>query len=113
MVSSGPRPSHRRGTTGRKWVRFRSRHVDAATHCANPTCGKVLRRDMPCTHPRHQHLNGCPTHPDYPTLQHPDSLIQGGHPRDDANAEVWCYYCNSSEGAHLRRARSTPAPLLW
>jgi len=108
MVSNGPRPAYRKGTTGRPWTRFRGNLVARATHCCY--CQHVFVTDAACAHPSHQGLKGCPTHPRYPTVEHPQALIDGGAVRDPGNALVVCFRCNSSEGAKHRR-RSTP--LEW
>lgn len=106
MVRNGPRPPHRRGTSGRRWDRFRAGQVDGVTHCQNPTCGKPLVRDAPCTHPTHQGMKGCPTYHAYPTLEHPHRLVDGGPARDPGNALVYCYQCNARGG----RAGRTTTP---
>lgn len=109
MVHRGPRPAHRKGTVGRPWRRFRKNTVDGVTHCQNPTCGELLVRDAPCTHPNHQRLGYCPTHPRYPTLEHPHRLVDGGEVRSGGNAQVWCYSCNS-RGGRSKAVRGDPGP---
>lgn len=111
MVSRGPRPEHRKGTTGRPWRRFRRNLVDVATNCAY--CSALFVRDAPCTHPTHRGLSGCPTHTHYPTLEHPHALVDGGAVRDRGNALVVCYGCNARMGAYNRHSRTAPTPLQW
>lgn len=112
MVARGRRPAHRNGTVGRPFRRFRARLVDNATHCQNPTCGKALVRDAPCTHPTHQRLKGCPTYHAYPTLEHPHRLIDGGAVRDQDNALVFCFECNA-RGGRGRRPTTPTASRRW
>ncbi len=109
MVSRGPTPAHRKGTSGRPWVRFRKGLLRGATNCCY--CYTPFVTDAACEHRSHQGLRGCPTHPQYPTVEHPQALIQGGAPRSRDNAMVACSRCNSSRGAGVRPRRHTP--LEW
>jgi hypothetical protein len=84
--------------------------LDGVTHCAN--CGLAFITDAACEHPTHALMLGCPTHPRYPTVEHPDALINGGPVRDHANAAVWCFECNTSAGAHIREQHRR-IPLQW
>jgi hypothetical protein len=110
MVASGPRPAHRRGTTGRPWRRFRGKLVGAATNCCY--CQIPFVTDAPCQHPTHARLKGCPTYHAYPTVEHYETLIEGGPVMDPSTAGVACYRCNSTTGAVLRHRR-TSTPLEW
>jgi hypothetical protein len=110
MVHKGPRPEHRKGTSGRPWIRYRNRVLAGATHCAN--CGQAFITNAPCTHPTHAHMPGCPTHPRYPTLEHPQALIDGGAVTDPANGAAFCSECNLRAGSHLA-ARRRRTPLQW
>lgn len=95
MVQKGGRPTYRNPTVGRPWRRFRRGQLAGATHCQNPTCGKPLVRDATCAHPSHQRLGYCPTYHAYPTLEHPQRLVDGGAARSTSNALVYCFQCNS------------------
>lgn len=108
MVHRGKRPEHRRGTVGRRWRRFRKDVTSGVTHCQN--CGDLLIRDATCAHPNHQPLGYCPTHPKYPTLEHPHRLVDGGAVRSTSNALVYCYSCNSSGGRNRGGRAPTPTP---
>ena len=112
------RPAYRNATVGRPWRRHRSRHIAAATACCY--CGGPFVRDGACNHPTHQQLTGCPTHPWYPTIEHPHALILGGAPRSDDNTLVAHFRCNSKRGSAAKAAarrvqvpKPKPAPLAW
>ena len=101
MVSRGPRPEHRRGTTGKAYARWRESVIEGKTRCQR--CGRAFVRDARCAHPRHAHMPGCPTHPSYPTAQHTRALVHGSVPLPK-DGEAWCMHCNASHGATLGNA---------
>jgi hypothetical protein len=101
MVHKGPRPAYRRATAGPAWTRFRRRVLAEATNCAY--CQAPFVTGAPCTHPSHAAMGGCPAHPQYPTVEHVESLVHGGAARDPGNALPVCNRCNSTRGATTRR----------
>ena len=111
------RPAYRNATVGRPWRRHRNRHIAEATGCCY--CPLPFVRDAPCGHESHQRLSGCPTHPLYPTIEHPHALILGGAPRSDDNTLVAHFRCNSRRGSAVKaqarraQAKAKPVPLAW
>lgn len=108
-------PAHRRGTTGRPWRRFHASILTTATVCCicNGRRGGFVR-NATCTHPTHQGLRGCPTHPLAPSLEHHQPLSLGGAVRSRHNAGAAHFSCNSSRGNGTKRSHTTkPARQTW
>lgn len=94
----GPRPAHRKGTSGTRYARMRKAFLADKTNCEN--CGQPFVRDAPCHHSGCiRRGKGCYLHPLYPTVQHTLYLADGAPALDVSTWQAWCQGDNKSDGA--------------
>jgi hypothetical protein len=96
------RPEHRKSTTGHAYRKLQA-SIFRGTVCAR--CGNAkgpIVRLKGCSHPTHQALRYCPTHPLAPSLGHKQDLQHGGRPLDPRNAQLEHFGCNASAGVRAR-----------
>lgn len=103
MVHKGPRPEHRRGTTGRPYRRLQAWVYATQTYCW--ICGHPVDKALPYKDPATGQVNPWSKSLDHviPTVARPE-LAQAEH-----NARLAHLRCNTSRGDGTRRMRKVPA----
>ena len=98
-------PGYRKHAKGSTYERLRRVFLAGKTNC-ECGCGQPFVVDAPCTHPRClKRGTGCMFHPQYPTVQHTQHLIDGGPSLDVSTWQAWASACNTGDGARVGNAR--------